>query len=83
MAKIAIPLVTSTYKTLVVGIDQFIEDAIDLVVEGFSDRCFVSYSLSKIEVGVTYEVEFDPANNERQRSPQHPKHYSRSARVSG
>jgi hypothetical protein len=51
--------VTSTYKALVVGIDQFIEDAIDLVVEGFSVRCFVSYSPSKIEVGVTYEVEFE------------------------
>ncbi|MFJ5256262.1 hypothetical protein ABV589_24010 [Pseudomonas sp. HOU2] len=50
---------TKTYKALVVGIDQFVEDAVDLVVEGFSLRCFVSYSPSKIAVGSTYDVEFE------------------------
>ncbi|WP_025113329.1 hypothetical protein [Pseudomonas sp. H1h] len=48
-----------TYKALVVGIDPVVEDAIELVIEGFSVRCFVSYSPSKIEVGGTYEVEFE------------------------
>ncbi|PMQ08471.1 hypothetical protein PseAD21_24490 [Pseudomonas sp. AD21] len=50
---------TRKYKALVVGIDPVVEDAIDIVVEGFSVRCFVSYSPSKIEVGGTYEMEFE------------------------
>ncbi|PTT30767.1 hypothetical protein [Pseudomonas sp. HMWF021] len=50
---------TRTYKALVVAIDPFVEEAIELVVDGFSINCFVSYSPSRIEIGGTYEVEFE------------------------
>ncbi|TFA81918.1 MULTISPECIES: hypothetical protein [unclassified Pseudomonas] len=50
---------TKTYKALVVEIDPYVEEAILLVVEGVAVRCFVSYSPSKIEVGKTYNVEFE------------------------
>ncbi|ABA73493.1 MULTISPECIES: hypothetical protein [Pseudomonas] len=50
---------TKTYKALVVEIDPYVEEAILLVVEGAAVRCFVSYSPSEIEVGKTYEVEFE------------------------
>lgn len=50
---------TRTYQALVVAIDPFVEDAIELVVDSFSINCFVSYSPSRIEVGDTYEVEFE------------------------
>ncbi|PMW95884.1 hypothetical protein C1X59_26000 [Pseudomonas sp. FW215-R2] len=50
---------TKTHKAMVVEIDQFVEDAILLVVEGVEVRCFANYSPSKIEVGKTYEAEFE------------------------
>ncbi|WP_192560153.1 hypothetical protein [Pseudomonas allokribbensis] len=50
---------TKTHKALVVEIDPFVEDAILLVFEGVEVRCFASYSPSKIDVGKTYEAEFE------------------------
>ncbi|RIJ09532.1 hypothetical protein DXT77_16440 [Pseudomonas sp. 91RF] len=50
---------TKTHKVLVVEIDHFVDDAILLVVGGVEIRCFASYSPSKIEVGKTYEAEFE------------------------
>ncbi|WP_244142249.1 hypothetical protein [Pseudomonas gozinkensis] len=52
-------LITKTHKVLVVGIDQFVEDAILLVIEGVEVRCFAINSPSKIEVGKIYEAEFE------------------------
>lgn len=48
-----------TYESIDVGMDHLVEDAIDLVVECFALRCFVSYNPSKIVVGSTYDVEFE------------------------
>ncbi|WP_045121679.1 hypothetical protein [Pseudomonas sp. GM25] len=50
---------TKTHKALVVEIDHLVEDAVLLTVEGVEVRCFASYSPSKIEVGNTYDVEFE------------------------
>ncbi|WP_065259146.1 hypothetical protein [Pseudomonas bananamidigenes] len=50
---------TDTHKALVVEIDPIVEDSILLEVEGAAVRCFASYSPWQIEVGRTYEVEFE------------------------
>lgn len=50
---------TKTHLALVVAIDNLVEDAISLLIDGVSLKCFVSYCPSKIEVGKIYEVEID------------------------
>ncbi|MEJ6817493.1 hypothetical protein PseuLF5_10795 [Pseudomonas sp. LF-5] len=50
---------SKAYNALFVEIDQFLEDAISLIVEGIRVRYFSSFSPSKIEVGKSCEVEFE------------------------
>ena len=50
---------TKKYEALVVEIDEVVEDAVVLLVNGVIVKCFASYCPFKIELGNQYEVEFD------------------------
>jgi hypothetical protein len=50
---------TKKYEVLVVEIDEVVEEAVVLLVNGVIVKCFASYCPFKIEVGKQYEVEFD------------------------
>jgi hypothetical protein len=47
------------YEALAVEIDEVVEEAVVLLVNGVTVKCFASYCPFKIEVGKQYEVEFD------------------------
>jgi hypothetical protein len=50
---------TKRYEVIVLAVDPIIEEEVLLLVKGLEVKCFASYCPSKIEVGETYEVEFD------------------------
>ncbi|BCX69793.1 hypothetical protein [Pseudomonas izuensis] len=50
---------TSKYEALVIDIDEVVEDAIVLLVDGVTVKCFASYCPLDIRVGGRYEVEFE------------------------
>lgn len=50
---------TKKHEVLVVEIDEVVEEAVVLLVNGVIVKCFASYCPFKIEVGKQYEVEFD------------------------
>lgn len=47
------------YEVVVVEIDKVVEEAVVLLVNGVTVKCFASYSPFKIEEGKIYEVEFE------------------------
>jgi hypothetical protein len=50
---------TNRYEVVVLAVDPVDEDEVLLLVKGLEIKCFTSYCPSKIEVGETYDVEFD------------------------
>ncbi|MDI3355518.1 hypothetical protein MO767_14310 [Pseudomonas sp. UYIF39] len=50
---------TKKYSALVMEIDEIVEEAVVLLVNGVIVQCFINYCPFKIEVGKTYEVEFE------------------------
>jgi hypothetical protein len=50
---------TRTYPALVIEIDKVVDEVVTILVEGITVRCFASYCPMRIEVGKTYEVEFE------------------------
>ncbi|KAA0975876.1 hypothetical protein [Pseudomonas sp. ANT_J28] len=50
---------TKRYEAVVLAVGPVVEEEVLLLVKGLEVKCFASYCLSKIEVGETYEVEFD------------------------
>lgn len=50
---------TRKYNALVMEIDSVVEEAVVLLVNGVVVQCFIGYRTFKIEVGKTYEAEFE------------------------
>ncbi|RON37172.1 hypothetical protein [Pseudomonas brassicacearum] len=50
---------TKRYEAVVLAVGPVVEDEVLLLVNGLEIKCFASYCPSKIEVGETYEVEFE------------------------
>ena len=50
---------TRKYNALVMEIDSVVEEAVVLLVNGVVVQCFIGYRPFKIEVGKTYEAEFE------------------------
>jgi len=50
---------TKKYEALVVEVDEVVEEAMVMLVEGVLVKCFASYCPFKIEVGKQYVVEFE------------------------
>ncbi|TPG75467.1 hypothetical protein [Pseudomonas arsenicoxydans] len=50
---------TKKYSALVMEIDAVVEEAVVLLVNGVIAKCFINFCSFKIEVGKTYEVEFE------------------------
>lgn len=50
---------TKKYGALVMEIDEVIEEAVVLLVNGVIVQCFINYYPFKIEIGKVYEVEFE------------------------
>ncbi|KDD69931.1 hypothetical protein V466_06280 [Pseudomonas mandelii PD30] len=46
-------------SAVVLAVDKIVEEEILLLVSGVKVKCFASYCPRKIEVGETYEVEFE------------------------
>jgi hypothetical protein len=51
--------VTIKYIAKIIQIDSIIEELVLLNVQGLTIRCFAVYCPSQIEVGTSYEVEFE------------------------
>ena len=50
---------TKKYEALVVEVDEVVEEAMVLLVEGMLVKCFASYCPFEVEVGKQYLVEFE------------------------
>ena len=50
---------TKKYNALILEIDEVVEEAVVLLVEGVTVKCFASYCPFAIEAGKRYAVEFD------------------------
>lgn len=50
---------TKKYSALVMEIDEVVEEAVILLVNGVIVQCFINCCPFKIEIGKTYEVEFE------------------------
>ncbi|UVL42696.1 hypothetical protein LOY55_11605 [Pseudomonas sp. B21-040] len=50
---------TKKYEAMVLAIGRVVEEEVLLLVKGLEVKCFASYCPSKIEVGETYQVEFE------------------------
>jgi hypothetical protein len=49
---------TKKYSALAMEIDEVVEEAVVLLVNGVMAQCFINFCPFKIEVGKTYEFEF-------------------------
>ncbi|MGV8888539.1 MAG: hypothetical protein ACOH2P_11030 [Pseudomonas sp.] len=50
---------TNKYAAVLLAVDQIVEEEILLLVNGVKVKCFASHCPEKIEVGESYEVEFE------------------------
>jgi hypothetical protein len=50
---------TKRYEAVVLAVGPVVEDEVLLLVKGLEIKCFASYCPYQIEMGETYEVEFD------------------------
>jgi len=50
---------TNRYVAVVLTVDQIVEEEVLLLVNGVKVKCFTSYCPLKIEVGKSYEVDFE------------------------
>jgi hypothetical protein len=50
---------TKKYSALVMEIDEVVEEAVVLLVNGVIVQCFINFCPFKIGIGKTYEVDFE------------------------